>query len=82
MTESSLPNDPERLLHYYMYYSSAKTLTAIYDIISEIQMFTIEDYWPVGSVEFQAAADVLEALKKLIAIKQNQMVAKSHEQLD
>lgn len=82
MTEPRLPSDPERLLNYYIYYSSARTLTSIYDIITEIQMFTLDEYYPVGSVEFQAAADVLEALKKLIAIKQNHMVAKSHEQLD
>lgn len=78
----TLPNDPERLVHFYMYLASSKTLTSVYDLITEIQTFHLDGVWPVGSSEYQAVANTLEALKRLVATKQNNIKDKAEALLD
>jgi len=78
----TLPNDPQKLLDFYMYMASARTLTSVYDLITEIQTFHLDQSWPVDSSEYKATANILESLKHLIAVKQNKINDKAEQLLD
>lgn len=77
-----IPPEQNRLVSFYMYVAAARSFTSVYDLITEIQTFNLDQAWPVGSPEYQAAADTLESLKRIVAVKQNVMEAKSRELLD
>lgn len=78
----TLPNDPQKVLDFYMYWASARTLTSVYDLIAEIQTFQLDAVWPVDSSEYKAVANTLEALKRLVAMKQNNIQEKADQLLD
>ena len=78
----TLPNDPQKLVDFYMYMASARTLTSVFDLITEIQTFHLDQEWPVDSAEYKATANTLEALKRLVIIKHNKMQEKAEQLLD
>jgi len=79
MTE---PSDPTKLAKYHMFQGAAIALTSMHNSLSDLQVFHIERIWPVSSSEFKAVADTMEALKNLVAKRQQEVIDAAKELLE
>ena len=78
----TLPNDPDKVISYYMHAASSQVLLDMFDFLTEIQTFGLEKLYPIGTPEYKAAADTLETVKKAVLIKQGYVAHKANSLLE